>query len=232
MIASNTESGLNDCFENAKYAIYVHDLNGRYKKVNKAGEALIGYTREEILQMTIADVVPLSCIDQVRTRLKKLIDHVPTIYEVETLRKDGSRVPVEVSSQLIHEDGVPVAIQSIVRDITEQKHAEEALLACQLQLQQSQKLEAIGQLAGVMAHDFNNLITIIIGYTDLSLRRSDVTGSVRHNLEETKKTAERAAPLIRHLLTLIRQLLAISRKQILESKALDLNSVRRDVHQE
>jgi len=222
MTRSESESRDGDCFENAKYAIYVHDLNGRYTMVNKAGAALIGCPREEILQMTISDVGPQNCFDQIQARLKKLADPVPTIYEVEAIRKDGSRVPVEVSSRLIYENGVPVAVQSSARDITEQKRAEEALRACQLQLQQSQKLEAIGQLAGGVACDFNNLLTVILDYTDLSLRRSDVEDSIRHNLEETKKDAERAACLIRQLLALIRQLLAINRRQILESKVLDL----------
>lgn len=104
---------------------------------------------------------------------------------------------------------------------TDLQRAEAALLACQLQLQQAQKLEAIGQLAGGLAHDFNNLVTVILGYTDLSLRSSDLDDSIHHNLEETKKAAERAASLIRQLLTLIRQLLAISSKQIMESKMLD-----------
>ena len=101
------------------------------------------------------------------------------------------------------------------------QRAEQALVACQLQLQQAQKLEAIGQLAGSLAHEFNNLVTVILGYTDLSLRRSDLDDSIHHNLEETKQAAERAASLIRQLLDLIRQLIAISSKQIRESKMLD-----------
>ena len=232
MTTNQNESLYRDCFENVKYAIYVHDLNGRYTMVNKAGEALIGYTREEILQMNISDIVPPSCIAQIQTKLEKLADNIPTIYEVEAVRKDGRRVPVEVSSQLIYENGVPVAVQDSVRDITEQKRAEEALRVCQLQLQQSQKLEIIGQLAGGVAHDFNDLLTAILGYTDLSLRRIDVDDSVRHNLEETKQAAERAASLIHQLLALIRQLLAISRKQILESKVLDMNVVVSDMRRE
>jgi len=221
---SKSEERYRDYFENAKDAIYVHDLNGRYTMVNKAGEALIGYTREEILKMSIHDVVPRSHLDQIQARLKKkLADHAPTIYEVEAIKKDGSRVPVEVSSRLICENGVPVAVQGSARDITERKRAEEALRASQLQLQQSQKLEAIGQLAGGVAHDFNNLLTAIIGYTDLSLRRPVLEDSIRHNLEETKRAAERAG-------SLIRQLLAFSRKQILEPKVLDLNAVVKDMH--
>jgi len=96
------------------------------------------------------------------------------------------------------------------------------LCATQFQLQQSQKLEVIGQLAGGVAHDFNNMLTAIIGYTDLSLRRVGLENPIRRNLEETKKAAERAA-------SLVRQLLAFSRKQILEPKVLDLNDVVKDM---
>lgn len=221
---SQSEERYRDYFENAKDAIYVHDLTGRYIMVNKAGEELIGYSRDEILQMRISDVVPRICLDQIHARLKeKLADHSLTIYEVEAIRKDGSRVPIEVSSRLIYENGVPVAVQGSARDITERKRAEEALRTSQLQLQQSQKLEAIGQLAGGVAHDFNNMLTAIIGYTDLSLRRVGLENPIRRNLEETKKAAERAA-------SLVRQLLAFSRKQILEPKVLDLNDVVKDMH--
>jgi len=221
---SESEERYRDYFENAKDAIYLHDLNGRYTMVNKAGEELIGYTREEILQMRVSDVVPRHYLDNIHARLKKkLADDSPAIYEVEAIRKDGSRVPVEVSSRLIYEHGVPVAVQGSARDITKRKRAEEALRASQLQLQQSQKLEAVGQLAGGVAHDFNNMLTAIIGYTDLSLREVDPENPIRRNLEETRKAAERAA-------SLVRQLLAFSRKQILEPKVLDLNVVVRDMH--
>src|SRR6476469_2945134 len=94
-----SEERYRDYFENAKDAIYVHDLNGRYIMVNKAGEELIGYTRDEILQMRISDVVPRAYLDQVHAKLKKrLADNSLTIYEVEAIRKEGSRVPIEVSS--------------------------------------------------------------------------------------------------------------------------------------
>ena len=99
----------------------------------------------------------------------------------------------------------------------------EELRASRLQLQRLQKLEAIGQLAGGVAHDFNNLLTAILGYTDLSLRRIDVDDPIHHYLEETKKAAERAA-------SQIRQLVAFSRKQILEPTVLDLNVVVKDMH--
>ena len=100
----------------------------------------------------------------------------------------------------------------------ERKRAEEALGMTEEQLRQSQKLEAVGQLAGGIAHDFNNLLTVINGYSDLSMKKLEAADPMRLNLQEIKKAGDRAA-------TLTRQLLAFSRKQVLQPKVLDLNLI-------
>ncbi len=219
-----SEQRYREIFENTKDAIYVHDLSGRYLLVNKAGERLIGYTRGELLNLTIFDVVPPVQIDQIRESLEqKTGEPIPTTYQLEAIRKDGERVPVEVSSRLIYRAGKPVAFQGTARDISERKRAEAALRESELQLQQSQKLEAVGQLAGGVAHDFNNLLTAILGYSELGLRRLPTESPVRRDLQEIQRAANRAA-------SLTRQLLAFSRKQILEPEVLDLNLVVGDMH--
>src|SRR5262245_46802836 len=88
-----SEARYRDFFDNAKEAIYVHDLSGRYIMVNHAAEEMLGYTHEEFLQMTVFDVIPASEFAQVGKSLKqKLEDHAPTIYEVDVITKDRTRV--------------------------------------------------------------------------------------------------------------------------------------------
>jgi two-component system cell cycle sensor histidine kinase/response regulator CckA len=110
---------------------------------------------------------------------------------------------------------------TISQDI-ERKHVEEALGLSEAQFRQSQKLEAVGQLAGGVAHDFNNLLTVIYGYTQLSMDKVPADNPLWKNLQEIRKAAERAA-------SLTRQLLAFSRKQVLQPKVLCLNTVVYDL---
>jgi PAS domain S-box-containing protein len=114
-----------------------------------------------------------------------------------------------------------VTWHGIAADITEQKLAEAALSMSEEQLRQAQKLESIGILAGGMAHDFNNMLTAINGYSDLILRKIDPDDPLRKNVEEIRKAGERSAELTR-------QLLAFSRRQILQPKVLNLNEVIED----
>ena len=111
----------------------------------------------------------------------------------------------------------------IARDISERKRAETARELLEDELRQSQKLEAVGLLAGGIAHDFNNLLTVISGYTEILLRRLGREAEGSEEIAEVGKAAERAARLTR-------QLLAYSRKQVLEPRPLDLNDVVTETH--
>ena len=108
---------------------------------------------------------------------------------------------------------------AMLEDITPRKAAEEERLRLESQLRQAQKMEAVGQLAGGVAHDFNNLLTAILGYSEFALNRLGPThSSIRKDIEEIAKSAERASALTR-------QLLAFSRKQLLQPRILELNDV-------
>ena len=129
-------------FENAKDAIYVHDLSGRYTSVNRAAERLSGFPREEILGKHFSNFVLPRDLKHVRTNLcRKLDEESETIYEVDMVRRDGQRVPVEVSSRLIFEDGVAVGVQGVARDVTERKRVQEASRIYSQRLIQAQEAE-------------------------------------------------------------------------------------------
>jgi len=212
-----SEESYRDLVENAHDIIYSHDLEGNYTSVNKAGELITGYTREEALKLNILQTVaPEHAITLKEMLRQKLAGESVTAYEMEIVAKDDRRITVEVNTKLVYQDGVPVGVQGIARDVTDRKLLEE-------QFRQSQKMEAIGQLAGGVAHDFNNLLTAINGYTSLALQRLDEHNLVRPYLEEVKKAGDRAA-------NLTRQLLAFGRKQILQPIPLDLNGTVSDMN--
>jgi len=220
---SESEERYRELVENALDIIYQHDLKGNYTSINKAGQQLTGYSRAEALELNLMETVAPEYLEKAREMLRlKLAGETVTAYELEILTKDGGRIPVEANTRLVYQNGVPVGVQGIARDITERKRLEEALRESEEQLRQSQKLEAIGQLAGGVAHDFNNLLTAINGYSALALRRVGDDHSISPYLEEIKKAGDRAA-------NLTRQLLAFGRKQLLQPLALNLNDIVSDM---
>ncbi|MBN2243570.1 MAG: PAS domain S-box protein [Acidobacteria bacterium] len=148
-------------------------------------------------------------------------DPVPSRYEMQGIRKDGKPVDIEISATRTVYRGESVSL-AYVRDITERKNAERENAKLQEQIRQSQKMEAIGVLAGGVAHDFNNLIMVINGYSDFLLNDLDPDDPRRKEVEQIKDAGQRAA-------TLTAQLLAFSRKQMLSPKILDLNTTIEDM---
>ncbi len=212
-----SEERYRDLVENAHDIIYSHDLQGNYTSMNKAGTMITGYSLEEALDLNLSQTVAAEYLPGAHEMLRrKLTGERVTAYEMEIIAKDGHRVTVEANTKLVYEEGMPVGVQGIARDVTERKHLEE-------QLRQSQKMEAIGQLAGGVAHDFNNLLTAINGYSGLALQRIDDDHPLRGYLEEIKKAGDRAA-------NLTRQLLAFGRKQILQPLPINLNDIVTDMN--
>jgi PAS domain S-box-containing protein len=123
-----SEERYRELFENAKDAIYVHDLDGTYLSINRAAEKLSGYSRGEIIGHNFKEFVAPEYVKYVRDSFwKKLAKKGETTYEVDVIKKDGRRVPIEVSSRAIYENGILVGVQGMARDITERKLAQDAL---------------------------------------------------------------------------------------------------------
>jgi PAS domain S-box-containing protein len=131
--------------------------------------------------------------------------------EYRVIRKDGRVIWVSDTAVVVEGSDAHPLMEGIIVDITERKQLE-------TQLQQARRMEAIGRLAGGIAHDFNNLLTIIKGYAELALKRPKISPELHTDVERIEDASERAS-------TLVRQLLAFSRRQVLQPKLLDLNTI-------
>ena len=175
-----------------------------FMEVNQAAMAHYGYSREEFLRMTITD------IRQPEEPAAQPSGDTAASGQWRHRLKDGCVIDVEIASHDISYGGRP-AVLSVLQDVTQRKQLEE-------HLRQAAKMEAVGMLAGGIAHDFNNLLTIINGYSQLLLDALPAGGPNYTAAEQIMKAGERAAALTR-------QLLAFSRGQVTQAKAVDLNQL-------
>ena len=176
-----------------------------------------GYSREELLGMTIFDLDPDLSTEVWSEHWRRMEKKGSLTLETTHKTKDGSVFPVEVTTNFVEHDGRKYQI-TFGRDISERKEAEEALRESEERLRQSQKMEAVGQLAGGIAHDFNNLLTAIIGNSYLALAAMSPEDPNRPLVADIYEVGERAAGLTR-------QILAFSRHQVLRPCVLCLNDI-------
>ncbi|HEX8161541.1 MAG TPA: PAS domain S-box protein [Pyrinomonadaceae bacterium] len=124
-----------ELFENANDVVYTHDLSGNFTSLNKTGERVTGYTREEACRINLAQVVVPEYVPLARKMIgQKQVGEESTCYELEIFAKDGRRVPLEISTRLVYKDGAPVGVQGIARDITERRQSQRALEASEAEL--------------------------------------------------------------------------------------------------
>ena len=210
----DSETRYRTLVQSAVYGIYRSSAtDDRFLDVNPAMVAMLGYSSaEELLALKISRDIYWDTEE----RMRLLAEHgqrgrIDSI-QVRWKRKDGSPLTVRLSGRAVRDArGRTLAFEMIAEDITERA-------ALELQLLQSQKMEAVGRLAGGVAHDFNNLLTVIKGYGELMLEELTTNDPMRAEVEEVQKAADRAA-------SLTRQLLAFSRRQVMAPKIIDLNSV-------
>lgn len=198
-------------------AVIGMSLDGTILAWNPSAERIYGYSAAEVIGKPISIVIPPERQHvpiEVRNRVRR--GEVVTPFESFALRKDRKRIQISLSfSPLKDKKGDVVGFSSIVRDITHDKQLAEMF-------RQAQKMEAVGRLAGGVAHDFNNILAVILGYGEMFLDRSDLDPGLLKHVEEIMKAAERGA-------TLTRQLLAYSRQQVLEPTILSLNNIITDM---
>jgi two-component system, cell cycle sensor histidine kinase and response regulator CckA len=204
-------------FEDAGDAIFIADAKTAIiLDANKRAEKLLGMPRREIIGMNRADLHPKT--DEFAREFRSHVE-AGMVTDAESVVVDGKgrRIPVRINATTFELGGRKV-IQGIFRDISERKHAEKERGRLEDQLRMSQKMEAIGSLAGGIAHDFNNLLSVILSYTGFAMDALRNGDPVKDDLLEVQKAGDHAA-------TLTRQLLAFSRKQVLQPETLDLNGI-------
>ena len=209
-----SEERFRTMFAAAPTAIMLFDRTGTILSVNRSTESMFGYSEQEMVGKLPTTFRHPDDIDPGDEAFGELLRGERDSYRREGsfVTKSGSTVVAQLATALVRDaDGKPGYVIGMAEDVTEQRQLEE-------QLRQSQKLEAIGRLAGGVAHDFNNMLTAIGGYTALALEHAETGSTLRSDLDEIRKATDRAA-----LLT--RQLLAFSRKQVLMPELLNLNGV-------
>jgi two-component system, cell cycle sensor histidine kinase and response regulator CckA len=186
-------------------------FDGLLKWVNPAAERALGWSMDELKSRSLIDLVEDEKA-KVAKQMSDLVKGEEVTFESRFLHKDGSsRCLSWKASPYIAEQ----VIYAAATDTTERR-------ALESQLRQSQKLESIGQLAGGIAHDFNNLLTVISGYSEISLNRTEAGSDLRRYIEEIIRASDRAT-------SLTQQLLAFSRRQVLQPRVIDLSSVVADI---
>jgi two-component system cell cycle sensor histidine kinase/response regulator CckA len=212
-----SEARYRSLVQSSVYGIYRSSLEGRFLDVNPALISMLGYaSAEEVLILDPEKDVFANSEEHSRLieefRRTGRLDGI----EVKWKRSDGSSITVRISGRAVSSSDDPAdVLEAIAEDVTDRRALED-------QFRQAQKMEAVGRLAGGVAHDFNNLLMVISGYAEVILAKL----STNHPLHEKGKAIQQAAD---RATTLTRQLLAFSRKQLLELKVVDVNAIVQDM---
>ncbi|HCF96704.1 MAG TPA: histidine kinase [Verrucomicrobia bacterium] len=203
-----SEKKFRDLFEkHTAVKLIIEPESGMILEANESAGRFYGYSTSELLKMRVQELSTLSP-EEVGREIGKAMDQRQSCLEFKHCLADGTCRDVEVFSSAIDFSG-KTCLHCIIHDITEKREVEE-------RYRQAQKMEAVGQLAGGIAHDYNNMLTVILGYTDLALKKVDRSDPLHADLIEVYKAGRQSADITR-------QLLAFARKQPMRPEAVDLN---------
>jgi len=193
---------------------------------NKQFANMLGYEKEELKNIKFSEIFTKQAIEELKERNKKRQkgDKLPAIYETTLRRKDGSIINVEISHEIIDYQGQPATF-AIIRDITDLKQTQKEKDRLQEKLLEAKKLEAIGNLGGGIAHDYNNKLAVIQGRAEIALNEIKKDNSVYNHLKEILKTAKESAKLTH-------QILVFSRKHEMFTRDLNLNQLIKEINED
>ncbi|GAB4390492.1 MAG: hypothetical protein Kow0025_22910 [Thermodesulfovibrionales bacterium] len=184
-------------FEYANDGIIITDPHGTIRNVNERACEIHGFGRSALVGTNMALLEVEENLPALRERTERILKGESLLYETQHYRKDGSKVSLEVSSRAIEIEGETV-IQSFHRDITEKKKLQQQLL-------HSQKMESVGQLAGGIAQDFNNILTSILGSAEHILMKESLDEFTSHKVRNIESASRQAAQMVSNLLSFARR---------------------------
>lgn len=207
-LLKDAEAKYRGMFENAVEGIYQSTPDGQFLAVNTALARMYGYERPEELLSQVSDIQSQIYVDPTcRERFKQQIDRDGFVHDLEyqVRQRNGNVIWISESARAVRDElGEIRFYEGFIDNITARKEAEAERTRLEKQMVQAQKMDAVGTLAGGMAHDFNNILCAILGYTELSLFDPKVEGRTRENLQSVFKSAQRAQDLIKRILTFSR----------------------------
>jgi len=221
-LLKDAEAKYRGMFENAVEGIYQSTPDGHYLAVNTALARMYGYDRPEELLCQVSDIQSQIYADPTfRERFKQQIDRDGFVHDLEyqVRQRNGTVIWISESARAVRDENGEVRFyEGFIENITARKEAEAERTRLEKQMIQAQKMDAVGTLAGGMAHDFNNILCAILGYTELALFDPKVEGRTRDNLQSVFKSAQRAQDLIKRILT-------FSRPKETERRPLKLSTI-------
>ena len=191
--------------EEINEVVYCLDINAVVTYVSPNIEPTSGYTPAEVIGRSFTDFVNIEDLAGRISQFEKILSGVNEATEYRMVSKSGKSIWVRTAGRPIVKAGRIVGIHGVLMDLTERKIAEEKKLELEAQLQNARKMEALGMLAGGVAHDLNNVLGGIVGFPDLLLSQLDEGSQLRKPLESILKSGEKAAAIVQDLLTLARR---------------------------
>ena len=218
-----SERAYRDLFDNAQDLVFTTDLDMQITSVNKAGLQSLGYAADEVVGRSIYSL--LSPADAGRVRQQEELaspgNRRPG-FEASFVRDDGSEAAFEIVSRWIVESGATTGVHAIGRDITERREREQATLRFREQLHQAEKLRALGEMAAGVAHNFNNLLTVVLGNAELIDMHEELPAVLKGDTERILESARRCSAIVRRIQTFGRPI------DVERSGRVDLSEIVRD----
>ncbi|MFC4064462.1 PAS domain-containing sensor histidine kinase [Actinoplanes subglobosus] len=206
-------------------AIIGTDLDGVITAWNAGAERVFGWAAGEIIGQRAAVLADDAGAVEQRQKMRMVADGAAGVsYETRRFRKDGTPVEISISVSAIRDRaGQPIGYSAVARDITAKKEAAERQRAVEERTNQAQRMESLGKLAGGVAHDFNNILAIIVNYTDFAIGEAAGNDALATDLRHVRSAADRA-------INLTRQLLTFTRGDTIQPQDVDLNAGLAEVH--